>query len=247
MQIDDDFGQGKVGRRRVGHADAAFQGGDRRRAAGPVAGVHGEPQAARAELAKIDGMGGAVAAIDYMKAGLVASNTARLSAIEAGETVVVGVNRYTMDEDTRPDLLHVDEETQDRQLARLEEVKAERDDEAVEAALDELRETVEDVEALDAPDGPDPRPEEVREGFPFLKKQLQIIEPEVIVTLGRPASQTLLESEKPLGALRGSWHTWGDSDVMPTYHPAYLLRNPEMKKKTWADLQQVMDRLGLSR
>jgi DNA polymerase len=97
------------------------------------------------------------------------------------------------------------------------------------------------------PDNRDPRPEEVRECFPFLKKQLQIIEPEVIVTLGRPASQTLLESEKPLGALRGNWHTWGKSDVMPTYHPAYLLRNPEMKKKTWADLQQVMERLGLSR
>ncbi len=97
------------------------------------------------------------------------------------------------------------------------------------------------------PDNRDPRPDEVRECFPFLKKQLQIIEPEVIVTLGRPASQTLLDSSKPLGALRGNWHTWGNSDVMPTYHPAYLLRNENQKKKTWSDLQQVMERLGLSR
>jgi len=63
--------------------------------------------------------------------------------VEDGEEVVVGVNKYEIGADTRPDLLHVDEGTQDRQLARLENVKEERDDEAVEAALDELRETVE--------------------------------------------------------------------------------------------------------
>ncbi|MFC4358735.1 methylmalonyl-CoA mutase [Halobium salinum] len=65
------------------------------------------------------------------------------SRVEDEEEVVVGVNKYTMDQDTRPELLHVDEETQDRQLARLAEVKEERDDDAVEAALDELREVVE--------------------------------------------------------------------------------------------------------
>jgi methylmalonyl-CoA mutase N-terminal domain/subunit len=63
--------------------------------------------------------------------------------VEDGEEVVVGVNKYEIGADTRPDLLHVDAGTQDRQLARLENVKEERDDEAVEAALDELRETVE--------------------------------------------------------------------------------------------------------
>jgi methylmalonyl-CoA mutase N-terminal domain/subunit len=63
--------------------------------------------------------------------------------VEEGEEVVVGVNRYTMDEDTRPDLLHVSEEVQERQLGRLESVKAERDEAAVEEALDAVREAVE--------------------------------------------------------------------------------------------------------
>jgi methylmalonyl-CoA mutase N-terminal domain/subunit len=63
--------------------------------------------------------------------------------VEEGEETVVGVNKYTMDEDTRPDVMHVSEEIQDRQLSRLSKVKAERDDAAVEAALDDLREAVE--------------------------------------------------------------------------------------------------------
>ena len=66
--------------------------------------------------------------------------------VEDGEEVVVGVNKYTMDEDTRPDLLHVSEEVQERQLTRLEEVKAERDEVAVEEALDAVREATENEE-----------------------------------------------------------------------------------------------------
>lgn len=95
------------------------------------------------------------------------------------------------------------------------------------------------------PDNRDPRPDEIRECFPFLRKQLEIIEPEAIVTLGRPATQNLLDSEQPLGALRARWHDWEGIPVMPTYHPAYLLRNPEQKRKVWSDLQQVIDRLDL--
>ena len=95
------------------------------------------------------------------------------------------------------------------------------------------------------PSNRDPRPEEISACIPFLQKQLEIIEPEVIVTLGRPATQTLLESDQPLGALRGRWQDYQGIAVMPTYHPAYLLRSPDQKRKTWNDLQQVMGRLGL--
>jgi len=95
------------------------------------------------------------------------------------------------------------------------------------------------------PDNRDPRPEEIRECFPFLRKQLEIIEPDVIVTLGRPATQNLLDSDQPLGALRGRWQEWEEIPVMPTYHPAYLLRNADQKRKVWNDLQLVVDRLDL--
>ncbi|MFB6263414.1 MAG: uracil-DNA glycosylase, partial [Bradymonadaceae bacterium] len=95
------------------------------------------------------------------------------------------------------------------------------------------------------PDNRDPRMEEIEACLPFLEKQLAIIEPEVLVTLGRPATQNLLEIDKPLGAMRGRWHEYRGIDTMPTYHPAYLLRNPEQKRKTWSDLQRVMEKLGL--
>ena len=95
------------------------------------------------------------------------------------------------------------------------------------------------------PDNRNPNPDEVAECKPFLVKQLEIIEPEVIVTLGRPAAQNLLETDRGIGQLRGSWHEWHGIAVMPTYHPAYLLRSPSQKGKTWSDLQMVMERLGL--
>lgn len=95
------------------------------------------------------------------------------------------------------------------------------------------------------PDNRDPAPEEVQKCSPFLKKQIQVIEPEVIVTLGRFATNALLETDQALGGLRGRWQDYQGCAVMPTYHPAYLLRNPEMKAKTWADLQMVMKKIGI--
>lgn len=95
------------------------------------------------------------------------------------------------------------------------------------------------------PDNRDPQPDEIAECKPFMLKQLDIIEPEVIVTLGRPASQNVLETSRGIGDLRGSWHDHDGTPVMPTYHPAYLLRNESQKRKTWADLQKVIERLGL--
>ena len=96
------------------------------------------------------------------------------------------------------------------------------------------------------PKNRDPRSEEIRECVPFLYKQLEIIEPEVIATLGRFSSQQLLDENKALGRMRGRWHQWRDTPVMPTYHPAYLLRNPEDKRKAWQDLQMIMEKLGLT-
>lgn len=104
------------------------------------------------------------------------------------------------------------------------------------------------------PGNRDPHPQEVSACWPYLDQQLQIIRPEVIVALGKPASQTLLRSTAPIGQLRGHWHdyyvsgspTVGEpTPLMPTYHPAYLLRTPSDKNKAWSDLKQVMQRLGL--
>jgi uracil-DNA glycosylase family 4 len=94
------------------------------------------------------------------------------------------------------------------------------------------------------PNNRDPEPEEVSSCIPFLKAQLAIIKPKVIVTLGRYASQTLLESTTPMSQLRGQWTSFEGVDLMPTFHPAFLLRNPPKKKEVWQDLQMVMQRLG---
>lgn len=92
----------------------------------------------------------------------------------------------------------------------------------------------------------DPLPEEIATCLPFLQAQIGIIEPEVIIALGRHAAQTLLQTDKPLNALRGKWGKFKNATLMPTYHPAYLLRNPNDKRLAWQDLQKVMHRLGLN-
>ena len=65
------------------------------------------------------------------------------------------------------------------------------------------------------------------------------------MSLGKFASQWLLGLDESMGRMRGQWHEWEDTAVMPTYHPAYLLRQDSQKRKTWADLQMVMKRLEL--
>lgn len=105
------------------------------------------------------------------------------------------------------------------------------------------------------PNNRDPEADEIAACSPYLFEQLQTIGPEVIVALGAPATRTLLQTTDAIGRLRGRFHDFrvGDSmggggvvPLMPTYHPAYLLRSPNQKGKTWADLQMVMARLGLS-
>ncbi len=93
------------------------------------------------------------------------------------------------------------------------------------------------------PDNRDPEPDEVAACEPFLKAQLSIIQPKVIVALGRYACQCLLRTTTPLSKIRGEWASYEGIALMPTFHPAYLLRNPPAKREVWEDLQKVMTRL----
>jgi DNA polymerase len=91
-----------------------------------------------------------------------------------------------------------------------------------------------------------PEPDEIAACSPFLFRQIAAVGPEVIVALGAPAAQTLLQTTAPIGKLRGRFWRARGVDLMPTYHPAFLLRNPAKKREVWEDLQQVMARLGLT-
>lgn len=93
------------------------------------------------------------------------------------------------------------------------------------------------------PDNRDPEPAEVAACEPFLIRQLAAIHPQVIVALGRFAIQTLLQSKEPISKLRGTWQQYQGIPLMPTYHPAYLLRNPNGKREVWSDMKQVVERL----
>ena len=95
------------------------------------------------------------------------------------------------------------------------------------------------------PGNRDPKPDEISACEPFLKQQLAIIKPEIIITLGRFAAQTLLKNTTPISRLRGQWYEYEGIALMPTFHPAYLLRNPAGKRPVWEDMKQVMQRLGL--
>lgn len=95
------------------------------------------------------------------------------------------------------------------------------------------------------PENRDPEPDEVEACEPFLKAQLAIIKPQVIVALGRYAVQCLMRSSTPISQLRGKWSTYEGIKLMPTFHPAYLLRNPPKKKEAWEDLQAVMKEMGI--
>lgn len=97
------------------------------------------------------------------------------------------------------------------------------------------------------PQNRNPEPDEVATCSPFLFRQIELVEPEVLVTLGKFAAQTLLATKTPITQLRGRWQDFRGIPVMPTFHPAYLLRNPAEKKTVWQDIQLVMSRLGLGR
>ena len=91
------------------------------------------------------------------------------------------------------------------------------------------------------PGNRDPKSDEVAQCEPFLIKQLQIIQPDLILALGRIAGNTLLKGSDSLGNMRGQMHDYHGIPLMVTYHPAALLRNPNWKKPAWEDMQRVRD------
>ncbi len=94
------------------------------------------------------------------------------------------------------------------------------------------------------PGNRNPEPDEIEACEPFLKAQLGVIKPKIIVALGKFAAQTLLRDSTPITRMRGQWRQYEGIPLMPTFHPAYLLRSPEEKKKAWLDLQEVMKKFG---
>lgn len=95
------------------------------------------------------------------------------------------------------------------------------------------------------PNNRDPRPEEVMQCEQYLRRQVELLQPKLILAVGRIAAQNLLKTDTPIGRLRGKLHYYGDGNgddgrktpLVITYHPAYLLRSPKEKRKAWQDLQ----------
>ena len=96
------------------------------------------------------------------------------------------------------------------------------------------------------PDNRDPTPEEIAADWPVLERQIDLMQPKLVVAVGRIAAQTLLDCKTPLGKLRGQLHRYPRRDlyVLVTYHPAYLLRSPDQKNKAWADLKIIARHIG---
>ena len=92
------------------------------------------------------------------------------------------------------------------------------------------------------PGNRNPEPDEIEACQPFLEAQLNAIRPSVIIALGKFAAQTLLRTDTPITRLRGQWREYVGIPLMPTFHPAYLLRNPAEKKAAWTDLKAVLGR-----
>jgi DNA polymerase len=94
------------------------------------------------------------------------------------------------------------------------------------------------------PGNRNPQPDEIQACFPFLERQLEAIQPDFICALGKFAAQTLLGSSQAISKLRGRFHDYHGIKVLPTYHPAYLLRNPDGKRDVWEDMKMLMQEYG---
>ncbi len=94
------------------------------------------------------------------------------------------------------------------------------------------------------PGNRNPMPDEIQACSPFLRRQISSITPDFICALGTFAAQTLLETGVPISKLKGCFHDYMGIRVLPTYHPAYLLRNPSKKRDVWEDMQKLMKALG---
>ncbi len=93
------------------------------------------------------------------------------------------------------------------------------------------------------PENRNPEPDEIAQCLPFLERQIDLVAPKVIVALGKVAAQALLRTNSPISRLRGQWHCYRGIPLMPTLHPAYLLRNPAAKRLVWEDIKQVIRKL----
>ncbi|OQY15893.1 MAG: uracil-DNA glycosylase [Deltaproteobacteria bacterium] len=91
----------------------------------------------------------------------------------------------------------------------------------------------------------DPERDEIEMCLPFLEAQLSLIQPEIICAIGRISAQSLVREDFKITRERGQWQSFRGIPLMPTYHPAYLLRYPQAKKAVWEDMQEIMKRLGL--
>jgi DNA polymerase len=89
------------------------------------------------------------------------------------------------------------------------------------------------------PQNRNPEPDEVASCEPFLFRQIEVIKPKVIVALGKYAAQTLLRTDAPISRLRGRQFDYRGAKLIPTFHPAYLLRNPSSKREVWEDMKLV--------
>ena len=90
-----------------------------------------------------------------------------------------------------------------------------------------------------------PLPEEIANCRPFFERQLEIIRPEFICCLGASAARALIDTGDSIGRLRGRWFRYGSAEVLCTYHPSYLLRNPAAKRDVWDDMKRLMARMGV--
>jgi uracil-DNA glycosylase len=96
------------------------------------------------------------------------------------------------------------------------------------------------------PENRTPEPDEIATCSPYLFRQIDVVDPKVIVALGAVAAKTLLNTNRGISHYRGEWQEFRGRKLMATYHPAYLLRNPPAKADVWKDLQKVMAELGLT-
>ena len=96
------------------------------------------------------------------------------------------------------------------------------------------------------PGNRNPREDELQNCSHFLQRQLEILKPEFICCLGAVAAKSLLKTDQSIARMRQKFFSWGESQVVVTYHPAYLLRTPEAKAKTWADMKMLMEAMGVT-
>jgi uracil-DNA glycosylase family 4 len=94
------------------------------------------------------------------------------------------------------------------------------------------------------PQNRNPEPDEIQSCHPFLMKQIRVIQPKIICALGTFSAQTLLKTDTKITALRGKLFDLEGIKVIPTYHPAFLLRNPDKKREVWEDMKKIVELLG---